>query len=146
MATRGRKSTASQKVVAIGATNARLQPPEHVPLDDDMRRVWDEIVNSLPADYFRPGDGPLLAAYCVATVFFVRAMEEVQAHGPMILNPDNGRYYANPAQQLLVTQTSAMAGLAVKLRLCPSARYSTKSASTKTDNSTRGKKPWEATG
>lgn len=144
MATRGRKSVASQKVVAIGATNARIEPPQHMTLDADMRQVWDEIVASLPADYFRPGDGPLLAAFCMATVFFTRAAEEVQAHGPMILNPDNGRYYANPAQQLLVTQTSAMAQLAGKLRLCPSARYSTKSASTKTDNAAPSKKPWAA--
>lgn len=146
MVARGRKSAASQKVVAIGSGTARLEPPEHMALGDDERRVWDDIVRSLPADYFRPGDGPLLVAYCRATVFFEQAADLVSLHGPMILNPDNGRYYANPAQQLMVTQISAMKMLAGALRLSPSSRYSTKSASTKTDNSTRGKKPWEAAG
>ena len=145
MATRGRKSAAAQKLTLVGAAGARLTPPAHMPLDPDMQAVWDDIVNSLPADYFRPGDGPLLAAYCMATVFYTKAAGEVAHFGPTLMD-DKGRSYGNPAQQLLVTQASTMAQLAVKLRLCPSARYSTKSASTKTDNAGAAKKPWQVAG
>ena len=144
MATRGRKSAASQKVVSIGGASARLEPPEHCRLTEDQRRVWDEIVNSLPGDYFRPGDGPLLAAYCMAADLHWQAYQLVMQHGIMICNEDNGRFYSNPAQQTMLMHASSMAQLAGKLRLCPSARYSTKSASTKTDNAAPSKKPWAA--
>lgn len=140
-AKRGRKSAASESVTSLpGMSSARIQPPEHMPLDDQMRALWDEIVRSLPADYFRPGDAPLLAAYCMATVFYMRAAEEIQ-EGPTLMD-DKGRRYANPAGQLLNTQAAAMAQLAVKLRLCPSARYSTRGASSKTDNAGAANKPW----
>ncbi len=137
---RGRKSLADLSVVAV--TDQRITAPAH--LTTEQRQAWVEIVDSLPADYFRPGDVPLLAAYCVAATFYRRAAADMEARG-MTLADDKGREYTNPAHQVLTSQASAMAQMAVKLRLCPSARYSEKKAATAASTS-GGRRPWDETG
>ena len=140
MATRGRKSAASLKSVALSKiADNRLPPPED--LDGAPRELWLVITASLPADYFRPGDEPLLATYCRAYYLHRKAYDLIETGGITLID-DKGREYANPAAQMLNTQGSVMAQMAGKLRLCPSSRYTTKSASTKTDNAGVAKKPW----
>lgn len=124
-------------------TSARIDAPDH--LTDEQRVEWRAIVDSLPADYFRPGDVPLLAAYCVAACFYKRASADMTARG-MTLMDDKGREYVNPAHQVLTSQASAMAQMAVKLRLCPSARYSEKQAGTKAGGAAKPSRPWEEMG
>lgn len=141
MATRGRKSTASQRVAVVKMTDARLPAPDD--LSGPPLELWQVITASLPADYFRPGDEPLLATYCRAYHLHRKAFEIIEAGGITLMD-DKGREYANPAAQMLNTQGSVMAQMAGKLRLCPSSRYTTKSASTKTDNAGVAKKPWAA--
>jgi len=141
MGTRGRKSAASLGVVPI--SGQRIAPPDH--LTDEQAEEWSAIVDSLPPDYFRPGDVSLLSAYVTASVFYRRASADMEARG-MTLTDDKGREYVNPAHQVLTSQASAMAQMAVKLRLCPSARYSEKAASTKTSRGSTSAKPWEAAG
>lgn len=136
---RGRKTAADLTVVQL--TGQRLTPPDH--LNDAEVAEWRAIVDSLPADYFRPGDVPLLAAYCTASAFYKQAKEELRTDGLTIMD-DKGRTYANPAHQILTSQASAMAQMAVKLRLCPSARYTEKSAGTKAKGAATGGRPWEA--
>jgi P27 family predicted phage terminase small subunit len=149
---RGRKSAADLTVVR--ATDARVVPPEH--LTPAQLAEWLAIVNSLPADYFRPGDVPLLAAFCAASALYKEALALIQAEGVVMqpveyraFNEDGstksekfGRPIAHPAAPILTSQSSAMAQLATKLRLCPSARYTEKAAATKS-NGARGARPWE---
>lgn len=138
MGARGRKSAASLGVVQI--TGQRIAPPVH--LTGEQAAEWRSIVDSLPPDYFRPGDVSLLAAYVTASVFYRRASADMEARG-MTLMDDKGREYVNPAHQVLTSQASALAQMAVKLRLCPSSRYSEKAAATKTSRGTTISKPWE---
>lgn len=138
----GRKSAAEQLAV-VPAFGQRLAP--HGSLTEMQRGLWAEIVGSLPADFFRPGDVPLLAAYCKAWSFYLLASAEIEANG-VTLEDERGKRYANPAQSMVVTQASAMAQMATKLRLAPSSRYTEKSAQTKTGMSAPGRKPWEAVG
>lgn len=138
MGARGRKSLAGLAVV-VPMSDDRLSPPPH--LTADQAGEWRAIVDSLPADYFRPGDVPLLAAYCVAATFYKRAAAEMEARG-MTLMDDKGREYVNPHHQVLTSQASAMAQMAVKLRLCPSARYTEKAAATKAA-AAGGRRPWD---
>ncbi len=140
MAKTGKRSAASLTVVP-GFSDARIGPPDH--LDDAERDIWHSIVDSLPADYFRPGDIPLLSAYCSAAVFYENARADIKERG-LSVTDDRGREYVNPAHQILTSQASSMAQMAGKLRLCPSARYSERKAGaveTKT-----GGRPWEAVG
>jgi P27 family predicted phage terminase small subunit len=137
---RGRKSAEDQLSV-VKLSDARIGAPAH--LTDEQRLEWDSIVDSLPADYFRPGDIPLLAAYCTASTFYKRAAVDMEQRG-MYIRDDRGREYTNPAHQVLTSQAGAMAQMAVKLRLCPSARYSEKQASTKAGSAALSSRPWEA--
>lgn len=127
----------------VRMAHARVQPPAH--LTPEQAAEWVTIVDSLPADYFRPGDVPLLAAYVVAAVFYKRAAADIEARG-MTFVGDNGREYVNPSHQMLTSQASAMAQMAVKLRLCPSARTSDRVAATKTAKGGGPARPWESVG
>lgn len=139
---RGRKSVGDLLAV-VPFSDARLPAPAH--LTPAQSAEWRDIVNSLPADYFRPGDAPLLAAYCMAATFYKRAAAEMEARG-MVMTDDRGREYVNPAHQVLTSQASAMAQMAVKLRLCPSARYTDKGTATKLGSSAQPARPWEQAG
>src|SRR5574343_21119 len=134
---RGRKSVGELSVVAV--TGARLEPPPG--MTQEQTDEWHAIVDSLPADYFRPGDAPLLAAFCVAAVFHRRAAADIEKRG-MTLMSDKGTEYVNPSHQLLTSQASVLAQLAQKLRLCPSARLTGKAAGRKADGAPRAAEPW----
>jgi P27 family predicted phage terminase small subunit len=137
---RGPRSAADLSVVRVVA-DARIACPDH--LTEPQQAEWRLIVNSLPADYFRPADVPLLGAFCAASALYKEALAMIQAEGIVI---DMGsRRAAHPAKDILTSQASAMAQMAVKLRLCPSARYTEKTAATKS-NGAMGKRPWEFTG
>lgn len=140
----GRKSEAS-KLGVVPISGARLPPPEH--LDDAERAEWSAIVNSLPADYFRPGDAPLLAAFCLATVFYKAAAKSMREEGLWLVDPTRGRRYVNPAHAVLTSQASSMAQIATKLRLAPNARMGAGHAATKTKRGPGGtaaaRRPWE---
>lgn len=136
---RGRQSLADLTVIRV--TDDRIEPPQS--LAKEQADEWRTIVNSLPADYFRPGDAPLLAAFCVASVFHKRAASDIERRG-MLLADERGREYINPAHQMLTSQASAMAQMAVKLRLCPSARLTGKAAQSRNGSAPKSVRPWEA--
>ena len=139
---RGRKSDADiTRLAVVDLTGARVQPPDH--LTEDEVAEWHAIVDSLPADYFRPADIPLLAVFCTASAIYKIARAEVYAEGITLIN-ERGNSCKNPATDIMAQQASAMAQVAVKLRLCPSSRYSEKQAATKAGDKAKGKRPWEA--
>lgn len=138
---RGRKSIADLTVVKV--SDQRIPAPST--LTPEQAEEWTSIVNSLPADYFRPGDAPLLVAFCVAAVFHRRAAADIERRG-ISLCTDKGHEYVNPSHQMLTSQASAMAQMAVKLRLCPSARMTGKSAQGKNGRSAKAVRPWEVAG
>ena len=137
---RGRKSIGDLSVVRL--SDARISPPTH--LDEAESAEWKAIVDSLPADYFRPGDVPLLGAFCSASALYKQALALIKAQG--IIVSDEKRSYPHPAKDILTTQASSMAQMAVKLRLCPSARYTEKAAQTKANATGGASRPWEDTG
>lgn len=143
MATKRGRASADSRMTVVPVTGARMAP--HHSLTEQQQRLWLEIVESLPADFFRPGDVPLLAAYCKAWSFYLLACAEIEANG-VTVEDERGKRYANPAQQMVVTQASAMAQLSTKLRLAPSSRYTEKSAATRTQQVAPGGKPWAAAG
>ncbi len=138
---RGRKSLADLTLVAI--SGQRITPPAS--LTPEQADEWHQIVNSLPADYFRPGDAPLLAAFVVASVFHRRAATDIETRGFALVD-ERGREYVNPSHQMLTSQASAMAQMAVKLRLCPSARMTGKAAQSRNGGQATKARPWEAAG
>lgn len=126
----------------VPAFAQRLEPPAH--LTPEQAQEWREIVDSLPGDYFRPGDVPLLAAFCVASALYKGAARMIQDEG-MVQHDDRGRPFAHPAATILTSQASSLAQMAVKLRLCPSARYDAQKRQTK-GKQAGAARPWEAVG
>ena len=138
-AKRGRRSAADLAVVDL--TGARIQAPDG--MTAEQLEQWRAIVDSLPADYFRAGDAPLLRAYCVAAAYYTEADADLRARG-FILTDAKGRDYMNPAHQLLTSQAMAMGQLALRLRRCPSARYSGKAAGARSQTPNAASRPWDA--
>ena len=136
---RGRRSVGDLLTV-VPVTGQRLAAPDSLSAEQVLE--WKGIVDSLPAGYFRPGDVPLLSAYCVATSLYKRAATDMQARG-MTLVDERGREVVNPVHQILTSQAGAMAQMAIKLRLCPSARYTEKQASTQAGDAAKPTRPWE---
>lgn len=124
---------------AVVFPDARLPTPPF--LTEAQALEWCEIVNSLPADFFRPGDAPLLAAFCVASALHKAAAAALEADGA-IGRTEKGWPYVHPATQLLNTQAGVMAQLAMKLRLCPSARMVQMDANKQAGETAKGARPW----
>lgn len=117
-------------------TDARPAAPDW--LAPAQAREWDLIVNSLPADYFRPSDAPMLAAYCCAAAAHREASEVLDREG-LICEGAKGYRFPNPAAAIMSQQSSTMSQLATKLRLCPSARIA---KGEKAPKGQVGNRPW----
>ena len=131
--TRGRKSAASLQIVGIATARKPLPAPGE--LSPSAKKLWDDIVSSLPGDFFRPGDLPLLRAYVVAADRKNTIDAHVLADGIIIAGEPH------PGLKLSHAEASIMGMLAGKLRLCQSSRTRPESASLKKSHgSTR---PWD---
>jgi phage terminase small subunit len=109
-----RRSTASLSVAAPAEPNRLLRPPSD--LSAPARAVFDEIAASVPDDFFRASDFPLLRAYCEAGGLASAAAAEIAANGAVV----DGR--TSPWVKILETAHRSMGSLALRLRLCPSSR------------------------
>jgi phage terminase small subunit len=135
----GKKSSAALESVKPPATNARPTPPET--LTEREAEIWREIVLSLPADWFRPSDFPLLAAYCQAAAQNEQAANELKT-SKLVLTK-GGVLYRNPLIAIQHAAALRMGALASKMRLCQSARYDKNKAASATAgaNPTASKAP-----
>ncbi len=134
-AQRGRKSAVSETIPAIGLVSTRKTPAPPIGLSDASADLWDSITKSLPADFFRPGDLPLLESYCVSHDRKRKLDALVLAHGVFF----DGEVH--PAMKASRDEAGIMASLAVKLRLCQSSRTRPDAAGLK--DAATGPKPWE---
>lgn len=133
MTQRGRKSAASLESVVL--PNERKAPPPPTELTESAAKLWNDIVNSLPGDYFRAGDLPLLQAYCTASDRKNKLDIAIAKEGLLY---DGAPH---PGLKISREEASLMASLAVKLRLCQSSRTRPDSATLKTANT--GRRPWD---
>ena len=131
--TRGRKSAASLQSVAL--MPLRRPPAAPANLCESAVTLWDGIALSLPYDFFRPADIPLLAAYCTAASRKDWLDKQIEHDGIIIQGAPH------PGLRMSRDEANLMATLAVKLRLCPSSRTRPESASLKTAHS--GTRPWD---
>jgi phage terminase small subunit len=131
--TRGRKSAASLQMAALATIRKPPQPPAG--LSEAAANLWKGIASSLPADFFQPGDLPLLQAYCTASDRKDTIDALILSQGVMF----NGE--AHPGLRISRDEAGLMASLAVKLRLCQSSRTRPESASLKAAHT--GARPWD---
>jgi len=133
MIKRGRKSSASMQSVVLSHTRKAPEPPAE--LTAAASKLWRDITKSLPADYFRSGDLPLLQSYCTSFDRKNQVDKLIAEHGVM--------YDGVPHPGLKISRDEAglLASLAVKLRLCQSSRTRPDSASLQ--NANTGSRPWD---
>ena len=113
MRQRGRRSTANLSVIPIERAAERRRrlvrsPPDLTATEQEM---VDEVRASCPEDHFVPSDEPLIVAYIQATPVARDAVKDLPA-----------------SAGLWDRSVKLMACLAAKLRLCPSARTSSRTA------------------
>lgn len=84
---------------------------------------WRQIVKSLPPDWFRPGDLPLLESYCLSYSQVRECQNALEAEG-LVHVDHNGVPRANPHVEIMNKARTAQSMLATKLRICPNARNS----------------------
>jgi phage terminase small subunit len=113
---------------------APLVPP--ATLSDGALAVWRQIVSTTATEHFRASDAPLLRAYCESTAMADRAAAELDAKGPVV----DGR--VSPWLAVQEKAIRAQATLAIRLRLCPSARTDPKSAGRRRETPANPQ-PWD---
>ena len=129
-----RKSTAALAMPpCVDGRPDRLKPSDH--LSGEARDIWIELVEALPAEHLRSTDAPLLESYAEWTATARRASRELADHGEVV----NGR--ASPWLVVAEKAQRAQTALALRLRLCPSARIDPKSVGRRQEPA--GRRPWD---
>ena len=104
---------------------------------------WRELVNSLPADYFKPCDRRLLRLWSVASAQFDEASEAIEREG-LIVDKGNGRKVPNPNLYVQSIAAATITNLSLKLRVAPSSRMDDRVAGTKANAQKDAQRPWES--
>lgn len=118
MGKRGKKPAGALKALDIKPVE-RVQAPADMSARD--AKLFRAIVAGMPAEHFRPQDVPLLREYCEAAGRGRDAQEIIDTLGLLVPGAKGGMK-ANPAIAIRTAAAGVLAQLAVKLRLCPSAR------------------------
>lgn len=139
MAERGRKSAASLAVASVVGLTQRPEAPDE--LTQAEAKVWKQVVDSKPADWFTPGDTPLLADYCRHVVRQRLISKAINAQGKIAFaDPESYKFYRDLLKDSEM-ETRAIKSLATALRLTQQSRYTPQAAATATKKQQR--KPWE---
>jgi phage terminase small subunit len=85
-------------------------------LSEGAARIWRSIVAATPTAHFRASDAPLLRAYCEACAMTDKALAELTGSHAVA----NGKL--SPWLAVFEKTTRVQNALAIRLRLCPSAR------------------------
>ena len=114
-------STRNTKVVGIDTTTVRpkVKPPKNI--SPEAKKVWRKLVDSTPNDQFNDADFVILATYCETYATMINANIMLRIQGE-VLQDRWGKGYKNPWFSISQEAASKIASLAIKLRLCPSAR------------------------
>jgi hypothetical protein len=122
MGTRGRNAQQPLNVVSI----ARSKPPAE--LTGEQAEVWNQVVNSLPADWFTKGTYPLLVEYCRHVVSSRRVQQLIQAAEQGEPDDESGELYFDVEGydrllKMAERESRIIASLAVKMRVSQSTYY-----------------------
>jgi len=104
---RGRPTMADLVPAALQTLDRQRPPPE---LTDEEVEVWVAVTSSVEADWFNPGNAPLLAQYCRHVIAAKRIAELIERHS------DDVETYLEllKAQQ---SQSASLKALAASMRI-----------------------------
>lgn len=135
-----RPSIASLSIVRPGAASAKPAPATTAAAPKELSpaeaKLWREMVESKPADWFGPDCWPVLKEYVRAAVMCDQlaktAAKAVNAKATDL----------RPVLDMRDREAKRMADLATKLRLTQQSRYTPHAAAT-ADKRANGKRPWQ---
>jgi len=112
---RTRPNYQTSEIVPYGERRL-LRPPDS--LSDAARRAFIDLVASVPASHFKPGDVSLLCRYAEVAALAERAAFELeQPNGTVTVDGKVSAWFSVHA-----TATKSLSGLALRLRLGPHSR------------------------
>lgn len=142
MGQRGRKSGASLSVIA-GSIDGRPRAPDD--LTEYQQGVWDRIVGSESADFFRSAASQqLLKEYCRHVESAHRVSSMIGLYEKPGAAVDLDEY--EKLLRMRDRETKALADKATKLRLTNQSRYTPAAAGTAAKKAATERKPWQMTG
>lgn len=97
------------------------RPPAPVYLRDDVRDFWENVVLSLPADWFINADLAGFELYCTSYCDWRECEQRARDEGRVYMD-DKGILRMNPWQQIADKKYYQVALWATKLKLTPSSR------------------------
>jgi P27 family predicted phage terminase small subunit len=103
----------------------RLAPPAY--LSEFAKGYWKRTLAELPPEAFSIADEPVLVAYFQEFELLQKLVTQ-QQNQPLTVIGGNGQPAVNPISNSIAKHNASLSQLASKLRLCPQARISTKSA------------------
>jgi len=129
------KPSAESMSIATVSIPKRMEPYSY--LTASQKRIWKDVVDTKPPEWFEADSAPLLAAYAVA-IDLHESLTKV-LNGFDVTDPEFGRL-----SKLKNEQAALAANLAVKMRLTQQSRYTPQAAATANKKTASGKKPWES--
>ena len=139
MGKRGRKSAAELSV--IPGIPQRPEPPDE--LTPQQAEEWSEIVDRMPVDWFRREIHPLLCSYCRHVTNARHIAGLIEAAHDLDIGDRKALMRFNRLLGMQERQSSALMGLATRMRLTNQSRYTASSAATAAKGGTTGKPLWE---
>ena len=113
----------------------RMAPPRGV--SDDESRLWREVVDSKPVEWFQPDSAPLLTEYVRAVVMSGQLDIQVKA---ALVGGETGELKA--LLDMRDKESKRVVSIATKLRLTQQSRYTPQAAAT-ANKKAAGGRPWE---
>lgn len=128
------KQSAESMSIASISIPKRIEPFDY--LNENQKRIWKEVVDTKPPEWFEADSAPLLCAYAVAADLHEKLTKSIN-------NLDITDQEFMGLSILKDKQANLMATLAVKMRLTQQSRYTPQAAATANKKTASGKKPWE---
>ena len=106
----------------VGIDNTKFQHKVKAPMGmtPPAKKVWKELIDSIPNENILPSDFPIMEAYCETTALYRKAIQRVAMEGATITTEKGS--VMNPEAAWADKCSAKLAILAAKLRLTPSAR------------------------
>jgi len=126
----------SLESLSVATVSIPLRPDPPKDLDTYAQKIWKDVVDTKPPEWFEKDSFPLLRAYCVHSTHHKRLSDHVEN-----FDVTDENY---PKVLKLITEQSKIIGeLAVKMRLTQQSRYTPQAAATANKKTASGGKPWE---
>lgn len=136
MGARGKKPRGQLTAVPDPSITAVDRPAPPAELTDEQATVWMTIVNSLPAEWFRPETHELLASYCRHAIAARRVANLIEAFESEEADAVDVEHY-DRLLKMQEREGRAMSSLATRMRMSQQSTYDKKVQKPK-----GAKKPW----